>query len=106
MIFNINFSMALLQEPYGIFLLCVWVAIFLQALICANVLGAYWRKTKEFSKPQTLILVLLSLILNADLARLLELALHTGLFSLRSGITHFLVAFLLSCLVHLMRIKK
>ena len=99
MIFQMRLSWQLLAEPYGVFLILVLVSVLLNAVSCALIFGACLRKTQAFSKTCALYLTAMALVLSADLARQLEWALHAGLFSLRAGATHILVAFFLWRLV-------
>lgn len=97
--FRFQFSWALFSEPYGIFLLLIAAATLFYAIACALALGNVFLRPGQLSKRVALLFILMSLILNLEVARVLELALHAGLYSLRTAITHALSAFLLWLIV-------
>lgn len=97
--FRFQFSWELFSEPYGIFLLLIAAATLFYAVACAMALGAAFLRHGQFSKRVAFLFILLTLVLNLDVARTLEMALHAGLFSLKTAITHASAAVLLWLIV-------
>ena len=97
--FRFHFTWALFTEPYGIFLLCILAATFFYAVACALALGALIARPRILPKKVAFLLIALTLILNLEVARSLELAIHAGLFSLRFAATNALAALLMWLIV-------
>lgn len=97
--FRFQLSWALFSEPYGIFLILIATATLFYAIACAIALGAAFFRPTPISRPVAFLFILLTLVLNLDVAHNLEMALHVGLFSLRTGITHAISAVLLWLIV-------
>ena len=100
--FRFQFTWALFTEPYGIFLLCILAATFFYAVACALALGALIARPPNSSnlpKKVAFLFIALTLILNLEVARSLELAIHAGLFSLRFAATNAIAALLMWLIV-------